>query len=140
MNRIGLSSYATTLVSLVMIWPALVVGQQRYEYHLVLASKASVIEEKMNELAAEGFRFAAGLDRVTGPPVGKAPRVVVMRRVQGSDSAPAVRYRVFRAKRYSMLQEQLTEAGEDGFDLLAMVPNANYNSFLAFFERQVTEP
>ena len=133
MNRIGLSIYATALVSLVMIWPALVVGQQRYEYHLVRSSKTPVVEEEMNEAAAEGFRFVVGLY------VAKLqPRIVVMQKVQGS--APAVRYRVLRANRFSALQEKLSEAGEDGFTLLALVPDAYHSNFLAFLERQVTEP
>ena len=129
-----MSSYGAMLACLVLSWPALIAGQQRVEYRVV-EGKAAKIEQKMNELATKGFRFVAGLDRHGAI---KTSKVVVMRRAEGS--APPVRYRVIRASGVSTLQEKLIEASEDGFALLALEPNQNRGTFIAYCERREAEP
>ena len=130
MNR-----YSAMLACLVLSWPALIAGQQKIEYRLLVIGKPDKIEQMMNELAAEGFRFAAGLDRAG---TMKTSRLVVMQRAEGS--VPAVRYRVIRAGRVETLQEKLIQAGRDGYALLALEPNQRATSFIAYCERHEAEP
>ena len=131
MNKLHLMAL---LAGLALIWPARIAGQQRIEYRMVVAGQPEEVEREMNELAAVGFRFAAGLDRIAGGFGFRGRRLVVMLREEGLRSA--TRYKVFRSDSFSHLRDQLIEAGEAGWALLALEPNARGYRVTAYCEKR----
>lgn len=146
MNRIGnihLRGYAAALACVLMSCALARAGEVRYEYRLIVGGKSDIIQEEMNAAASEGFRFVAGLDRFHqggGLSLKLAKRMVVMQRQEGREGAARYQYRVFDASRLTTMQEELSEAGKQGYSLLVMVPNKQATSLFAILERRVTEP
>ncbi len=124
----------TLLACLALSWPPWITAQQRIEYRMVVEGQSEKVEQEMNKLAAEGFRFAAGLDRVAGGFGFRGRRLVVMQRREGPRST--ARYRVFNSDSFSRLRSQLIEAGKAGWVLLALVPNARGNRVTAYCEQR----
>ena len=146
MNRIGnihLSGCAAALVCVLMSCAPARAGEVRYEYRLIVGGKSAIIQEEMNAAASEGFRFAAGVDRFQAGgalSLKLLKRMVVMQRPQGSERRTRYQYRAFDASRLTKMQEELSEAGKQGYSLLVMVPNKQATSLFAILERRVTKP
>lgn len=82
-----------------------------YEYLLLATSRTSTMEREMNEAAANGYRFASVMGGDTE--FGDSELVAVMVR----DPSPASRsYRVLATTLTSTMQEELEEAGANGYD------------------------
>lgn len=100
--------------ALILIAAAATVASDRYEYRLLATSKTSTMEKELNEAAATGFRYVAGMGGKTA--FGGSETVVVMRRVAGASAAPQYEYRLLATKKTSTMQKELAEAGALGFD------------------------
>lgn len=100
-----------------MLGLALVVANQagaqpanEYEYLVLATSRTSTMEREMNEAAAEGYRF---VEVMGGETAADSELVAIMAR----DSSPVRRrYRVLAASLTSTMQEELKEAGAEGYD------------------------
>lgn len=83
------------------------------DYRLLAANRTSTIESEMNQAAANGFR----LDQVMGGDTafGGNETVVIMSRPDAQSAPPRFQYRLLSTSRTSTMQEELTDAGRDGF-------------------------
>ena len=102
---------AAAAAALVFVLPTPASGQDRYEYLVLATTRTSTMEQEMNEAAEQGYRFEAvmGGDRESGD----TELVAIMER----DPSPARRhYRVLATSATSTLQEELEEAGAEGYD------------------------
>lgn len=88
-------------------------GSAQTEYRLLAANRTSTIEKEMNEAAAGGFR----LDEVMGGETafGGSETVVIMSRTDDQSNPSGYQYRLLATSRTSTMQDELSEAGRNGF-------------------------
>lgn len=83
-----------------------------YEYVVVATSRTSTMEREMNEWAEDGYRFQGVMGGDTA--FGGSELVVVMMR--GADVSGRFAYRVLATSQTSTMQDEMTEAGAEGYD------------------------
>lgn len=83
-----------------------------YEYVVVATSRTSTMEREMNEWAEDGYRFQGVMGGDTA--FGGSELVAVMMRGAGSSGRFA--YRVLATSQTSTMQDEMTEAGGEGYD------------------------
>ena len=84
-----------------------------YEYRVLATNRTSTMEREMNEAAAEGYRFQSAMGGETA--FGGSELVSMMMR--GPSSAGSrFSYRVLATNRTSTMEEEMREAGAEGYD------------------------
>ena len=83
-----------------------------YEYLLLATTRTSTMEREMNEAAEDGYRFQG----VMGGDTSFAGSEVVALMMRGPSTAGRFGYRLLATGQTSTMQEELQEAGEDGFE------------------------
>lgn len=83
-----------------------------YEYAVVATSRTSTMEREMNEWAEDGYRFQGVMGGDTA--FGGSELVAVMMRGAGAPGRFA--YRVLATAQTSTMQDEMTEAGSEGYD------------------------
>lgn len=83
------------------------------DYRLLAANRTSTIESEMNQAAADGFQ----LDQVMGGETafGGSETVVIMSRSGAQSIPPRFQYRLLATSRTLTMEEELAEAGRNGF-------------------------
>lgn len=103
------------LVSMTMRGPGS--GRGRFSYRVLATNRTSTMEEEMQEAGGEGYDYRG--QTVFESFFGGAEVVVVMER---DNDAPGVRYdyRLLATNRTSTMENELNEAGRDGFALVGV--------------------
>ena len=83
-----------------------------YEYKVLATTRTSSMEKEMNDAAEAGYRFQGVMGGDTA--FGGSEVVAVMMR--GAGVAGRYSYRLLAANRTSTMQEEMTEAGAEGYD------------------------
>lgn len=84
-----------------------------YEYRVLATSRISTMEREMNEAAAEGYRFQSAMGGETA--FGGSELVSMMMRGPAS-AGGRFSYRVLATSRTSTMEEEMREAGAEGYD------------------------
>ena len=84
------------------------------------------MEKDLNQAVAQGSRFGAVLDGETT--FGGSEVVVTMQKQQGRETG-CFQYKLLATSRTSTMQKELTQEGENGFELVGMtVGNTRFGS------------
>ena len=84
-----------------------------YDYRVLATTRTSTMEREMNEAAAEGYRFQSAMGGETA--FGGSELVSMMMRGPSS-AADRFSYRVLATNRTSTMEEEMREAGAEGYD------------------------
>ena len=102
MRRAPILPWAVATVG-ICAWAAAEEGEQ-YDYLLLETNKPSILQQELDEAAAQGFRF--GVMNSSG---------VVMRRERGREGEDRFQYEVLGTKRVSTMQKEMSQFGTEGF-------------------------
>lgn len=83
-----------------------------YDHRVLATNKTSTMEKEMNEAADEGYAFAGVMGGVTD--FGGHELVIIMSK--GPLPAEKAAYRLLATRKTSTMQEELLQAGQDGFE------------------------
>ena len=89
-----------------------VAAEGTYEYLVLATTRTSTLEREMNEAAEAGYRFQGVMGGDTA--IGGSEVVAIMMR--GSSSTGRFAYRLLATNRTSTMQEEMQEAGNEGYD------------------------
>ena len=89
-----------------------VAAEGTYEYLVLATTRTSTLEREMNESAEAGYRFQGVMGGDTA--IGGSEVVAIMMR--GSSSTGRFAYRLLATNRTSTMQEEMQEAGNEGYD------------------------
>lgn len=85
-----------------------------YVYQLLATSRTSTMERELNQAADEGYRFQSVMGGETA--FGGSELVSVMMRGSSGAAGGRFSYRVLATSRTSTMEEEMREAGAEGYD------------------------
>lgn len=111
----GQTSFGGSEAVVVMQKQAGAASQARRLYKLLATSKTSTMEKEMQQLGEEGFEYRG--QTVFATTFG-GQEVVVIMELDVENPTKRVEYRLLATKKTSTMQNELRQAGLDGFDLM----------------------
>lgn len=106
-------SISAWMLGIALMMAGQAAAQPAYEHRLLATSRTSTMEREMNQAADEGFRF---VEVMGGETAADSELVVVMVRDPGRRGSYRYSYRLLATSRTSTMQNELQEAGADGYD------------------------
>jgi hypothetical protein len=91
-------------------------GVSRYEYRLLATNQTSTMQEEMQEAGSAGFQYRG--QSVAKTVFGGREIIVAMERMDGSSASYT--FQLLATSLTSTMEEELNDAGAQGFDLLGM--------------------
>ena len=87
-------------------------AEDTFEYQVLATSRTSTMERELNEAARKGYRFRS----VMGGETAFADSEMVSVMMRGPAAAGRFSYRVLATSRTSTMEEEMREAGAEGYD------------------------
>jgi hypothetical protein len=97
---------------------------QPYEYFLLATIRTATMQRELNEAAARGFRLLPETIVAKEQPFGAREIVLLMEKAP--DATSRYRYLLLATSRTSTLQREITQAVEDGYEVVAMVSRGEH--------------
>ena len=89
-------------------------SREALEYRVVATVRTSTLEKEINDAAESGYRLRGMIGGSTA--FGGAEMVAILTRRAVGEPAHRYEYRVLATNRTSTMQDELQDAGEDGYD------------------------
>ena len=99
-----------------------------YEYYLLATARTSTMEKELNEQAARGFRLLSRTMTQKEQLIGGIEILMVMEKPPGP--ARQYRYRLLATTRTGTLQKEMTQAVDDGYEVVGMVSRDEHMAVL----------
>jgi hypothetical protein len=97
---------------------------QPYEYFLLATIRTSTMQRELNDAAARGFRLLPKTIVAKEQPFGAREIVLLMEKAPGATNR--YRYLLLATSRTSTMQREMTQAVEDGYEVVAMVSRGEH--------------
>jgi hypothetical protein len=97
---------------------------QPYEYFLLATTRTSTMQRELNDAAARGFRLLPKTIIAKEQPFGAREIVLLMEKAPGTTNR--ARYLLLATSRTSTMQREMTQAVEDGYEVVAMVSRGEH--------------
>jgi hypothetical protein len=118
----------TSSTEIALILEKVATPPNTYEYYLLATTRTSTMEKELNEQAAKGFRLLprtmAQKEQVFGP----LEILMVMEKAPGSQ--PHYRYRLLATTRTGTLQKEMSQAVDEGYELVGLVSRDEHIAIL----------
>jgi hypothetical protein len=90
----------------------------RYDYRLLATSKTSTMQKELQEAANAGFEYVG--QTVFGSSFGGKEVACILERDRDAEAGPRYDYRLFATKKTSTMQKELSEAGDQGYEIVGL--------------------
>ena len=113
----GETSFGGSEVVVIMWQDPEKAGKQRYQYRLLATSKTSTMQRELQEAGDQGFEYRG--QTVFNTAFGGEEVVIILERDREQELR-RYKYTLLATKKISTMQKELSQAGEEGFELVGM--------------------
>ncbi len=121
-----LTGSPTSVVGMAIILERVGTPANNYEYVLLATTKTSTMQKELGEAASQGFRLIPSTMISKSPVFGSGPPeiVVVLEKVPGTSQKHD--YLLLATTRTSTLQKEMSQAIEQGYEVVGMVTGGEH--------------